>query len=255
MADQQDADNDRDALESAIAALVAALVADFALTATAIRALAHALYSSGVDALIAAYADAATAVGVSPTIADAYTPPDAVLTQLAADAHSTADGIAATYADDLTREATAIANAYADANGGALGATAVAKQAVARSLNEYAAERAATRAPILADYECGLAQHQGTRAFVQDALAAQDNPSDNPGDSPLLDSTGAPIDLSDAVLAVLPDSSSVDECADYAGETFPLDAFDDLPAFPAHLNCQHAIYVLLANGDEWEEDE
>jgi hypothetical protein len=61
--------------------------------------------------------------------------------------------------------------------------------------------------------------------------------------------------MSDAVLAVLPDSSSLDECAEWAGEIFPLDAFDDLPLLPMHPGCPHYVAVLLTSGDEWEVDD
>lgn len=42
---------------------------------------------------------------------------------------------------------------------------------------------------------------------------------------------------------VVPETSSSDFCAEYAGKTFALD--EEMPYFPAHINCIHSIEIIV----------
>lgn len=77
---------------------------------------------------------------------------------------------------------------------------------------------------------------KGTSLVVADALA---------GD--LVDEeTGEVIDASVYAFTVLPEESSKDICSLYAGNTYQLDEWDDVPPFPIHLLCPHERVVLAA---------
>jgi pyruvoyl-dependent arginine decarboxylase (PvlArgDC) len=58
--------------------------------------------------------------------------------------------------------------------------------------------------------------------------------------------TDAPGDVAASIgVAVVPDGSSNDVCAEYAGNTYTLDEADGLPEFPVHPNCIHSKEVVL----------
>jgi|SRR5579859_163200 len=52
-------------------------------------------------------------------------------------------------------------------------------------------------------------------------------------------------DTSTIFLKVVPEGSSSDYCADFAGRTFALG--DEIPHFPAHVGCIHSIEVITAS--------
>ena len=225
-------------------ALIAALVAAFALTDDEADDLADAILDGRTAAWTAAFTEAAQAVGLTAAeIADATNPlPDDVERALRTAAEAAAAAIVATYADDLERAVERMVDAYYDdpANDGA--SAAEAKSAVGGDVGEWARARADWKSDQVAQWETAQGADDGTAQLIEDLLDGTYGP-------------GEGIALSDIVVAVLPDFSSLDECADYAGEEFSLEDADEvLGLFPMHMGCIHEC-VVLVNGTDVGEGE
>lgn len=191
-----------------------AILALFLLSSAAIAAFADAIYQAQMDAAEAAYTDAADAIGAD---ASDFTLPDGLLRTMAKAAQESAQSIVTTYNESITREA-------ANYTGDVLHA----------HLAEWAKERADWKSSQVSMYETSKGYSSGIDQMVSDILA---------GDLELPDN----IPMEDLVVTVLPDVSSPDECADYAGQSYPLSEADDvLSMFPAHANCIHWCEVGFA---------
>lgn len=87
-----------------------------------------------------------------------------------------------------------------------------------------------------------------TEQIAQDTV----NEGDNDGTEQFVDDViGSGTDYSMLKVHVLPEISSSDFCADYAGKIYDFDAVgSELPEFPAHSRCQHYLEILSPDGDE-----
>lgn len=87
-----------------------------------------------------------------------------------------------------------------------------------------------------------------TEQIAQDTM----NEGDNDGTEQFVDDViGSGTDYSTLKVQVLPEVSSSDFCADYAGKIYDFDAVgSELPEFPAHSRCQHFIVVLSPDDNE-----
>lgn len=83
------------------------------------------------------------------------------------------------------------------------------------------------KAPQIATVATNSGANDGTSQFIADALEETD-------------------DANGVRVRVIPDASSHDECADYAGKTYSLEDSMDLPTFPLHPNCPHGLEVYTA---------
>lgn len=216
--------------------LVTAVVAAYLLTTSEIADLAALILTARLAALTAAYEDAASSAGAD--LPEDWQPPDSVTQAQRDAADANAASIAATYRQDAIATATAFMLHWLAQHGDDADPLAGARSALTRHLSAWADERAVWKAAQVAQYETSSAAHAGTLAAVDDLES---------GD--LTDDTGAPIDYSQLTVAVLPESSSSDFCADYAGNVY---AFDDAPSldFPAHISCVHFVVVLAPDGSE-----
>lgn len=218
--------DDIDALAEEIATSV---VNDYLLTPDEITAIADAINDGRVAALIASYIAAVEAAGID---APAGWNPSEALVDAARDAaDEAAQSIADTYADDLTRDAASYLQVWIDEHDGEVEGS---KGALRDALASICADRAEWKSEQVAGYETGVGGQAGTQAAVSDII-----------DGALLDDNGDPLDTSLLAVAVLPETTSADFCAEYAGNVY---AFDDAPSltFPAHLACQHFMCVLVS---------
>lgn len=227
-------------------ALVAALVAAFALTDDDADEMAQAILAGRSAAWVSAFTEAARTVGLSDDeIADATDPlPDDVERALRKAAAAAAAAIAATYADDLERAVERMVDAYLSdpANEGA--SATDARSALGSEVGTWARGRADWKSAQVAGWETAQGADDGTAQLVSDLLDGTYDPSE------------WGVALSDIVVVVLPDftASLDDECTEYAGESFSLEDADEvLGRFPAHMNCPHEAVVLVSGGEEWSE--
>jgi hypothetical protein len=141
--------------------------------------------------------------------------------QLSTAAQEHVSSIASTYADNLQN---AIQQFLDAGDAPSLGA----------QLATWADARADWKSDQVAGYEVSYGTEQGTTAFIIDLL-----------DGNLVDSlTGEVLDGADYAVGVVPDESSNDLCADYAGQQFPLDEAEDIPDFPMHPGCPHYKIIV-----------
>lgn len=86
----------------------------------------------------------------------------------------------------------------------------------------------------IADDTISEGENDGTEDFVGDTIKSGD-------------------DYSMLKVQVLPEESSSDFCAEYAGRIFPFDAVgSECPEFPAHSRCIHSLVVLAPDESEDE---
>lgn len=148
---------------------------------------------------------------------------------LAAVAQEHADSIASTYADNLQ-------NAIQQFLGDGAGNPA----SLGEMLTTWAAARADWKSDQVAGYETSYGTEQGTMEFITDLLGGN-----------LVDSlTGEVLDPNDYAVGVVPDESSNDLCAEYAGQQFPLEEVDDIPDFPIHPGCPHYKIIVPLGGND-----
>lgn len=211
------------------------LVGAYALSASAIKQMARAIYAAALASYITSYRANAEAAGAS--VPDDWQPSDTVLTALAAGAFTAARQITATYRDDLERAATSSVDDWLTTHPGADMSGPVERD-LAAEVKAWADERAAWKAQQVGQYETSQAAHTATQDAASDLA-----------DGTLTDASGTVLDTSQLQVAVLPAESSGDYCANYAGRVFQ---FDDAPQldFPAHIGCIHFVCYLAADGSE-----
>lgn len=78
--------------------------------------------------------------------------------------------------------------------------------------------------------------NDGTRQWIEDI---QGDDVEWEGDDPSIQ------DLSRFQITVIPDNSSSDFCANYAGNSYPIEEAGDIPQFPAHVGCIHGIEISV----------
>lgn len=163
-----------------------------------------------------AYQSAADAIGID---AGDWESPDALLKQMATESKANGTSIVETYNTDLRSAAERLSEKYQG-------------DALKSELQTWADDRAAWKSATVANYEANRGYDAGIDWFVGDITA---------GDLTLPD--GVTTDM--ISITVLPSESSMDECAEYAGETFTLDEASDLPSFPLHPSCPHYKEVQI----------
>lgn len=209
--------------------IAARVVSDYLLSPDEIIAIADSIADGRAESLVASYIAAVEAAGLD---APAGWAPSQALEDAAREAaDEAAQSIADTYADDLVRNATRFLENWMDDHDGDLEGS---QGALRDTLGYYTSERAAWKSEQVAEYETGVGGQAGTQAAISDL-----------SDGTLTDDTGAALDTSLLAVAVLPETTSADFCAEFAGNVY---AFDDAPAlnFPAHLMCQHYTVVLVS---------
>lgn len=213
---------------------VAALIAAYAFSPDQIKQLARTIYAARLAAYITAYTHAVRVAGGA--IGHDWQPDDATLKQIAAAALAAAQTIAATYQDDLRSAATQAVDAWLKPSPTAASASAGVPRQVAHDMKTWADGRAQWKAQQVGQYETGRATQQAAQDAHDDLVNG--DWADASGD-PLLDL------LATLYVAILPEASSLDECAAYAGQVF---RFDDAPSldFPLHPNCIHTAVFLTA---------
>ncbi len=219
--------------------LAVAVAAAFLLTDDEVATLGEAILTARVASWQATYSAAAKTAGA--------TLPDSGPTLSAAEerrqqreSDAAAASIAATYARDLASQAAQFTQDWLTAHDGSLDG---AESALRAHLTSYSETRADAKASQVAQYETGVGGQDGL-------LAAHDDLTS--GD--LTDASGDPFTSLTGILyvAILPEDSSSDFCADYAGNVY---SFDDAPAldFPAHVNCRHyCVFVTAADFGDGE---
>jgi hypothetical protein len=209
--------------------LIAAALAAFAFSATQRRKLALAIYAARIAAYAAAYLASAQSAGAA--LPDDWEPSNDALRRQRDAAHTSATFVAATYASDLSNQASGFVTSWLTDSGSMDGCA----HALSTHLQSWANQRAQWKAQQVGGYETAQAQESGTGDFLRDLQAGN-----------AVDAQGNPLDGNAYVVAVVPDSSSLDDCADYAGNTYPLDAYDDLP-IPMHPYCIHEKVLMPAD--------
>ena len=204
---------------------VAAVVAAFALTDAEIEALAKTIYETArIPTYTARYQRAAQTLKV--TLPANWQPSDAALSRLASAALKSAKGIAATYRADLEAQAQKLAaEETEDKAYKGLGQWV-------RKLAEWARHRAVSKSVAVANYEASQAGDDGTGDFLEslDYFGGDIEPG---------------VDLNTVKITVLPEESSGDECAEFAGQEFTLDDYDSIPSWPMHEFCPHETVIYL----------
>lgn len=89
------------------------------------------------------------------------------------------------------------------------------------------------KVPQVVNVTLGAGQERGTDLVVTELL-----------DGDLEDEDGAVIGAAGYQFQVIPDESSNDFCRDYAGQTFDLSEWEEVPAFPAHPSCRHSRVLV-----------
>lgn len=86
-----------------------------------------------------------------------------------------------------------------------------------------------------------------TEQIAQDTV----NEGDNDGTEQFVDDVrNGGTDYSMLRVRVLPETSSDDTCADFAGRDFPFDSVGtEVPEFPIHSHCPHYLYVYAVDAD------
>ncbi len=214
-----------DATEEERERLIASVVAAFLLLPEEEQALGTALLTARLAAYRDAYRQAATDAGA--VLPPLWEVPDAVVAEQQAQATLAAQHIAATYARDLQAQAHAF-----------LQRVPASARALRAHLTPWAKARAAWKSPQVGGYETGLGADAGTQDAIADVL-----------DGTLTDAALAPLDYSQLLVAIRPDTALCTFCRAYAGQTFP---FDDAPQvdWPAHQHCMHYAVVLRPDGTE-----
>lgn len=234
--DDARAQSDREAEDLAVAAAAA-----FLLTDDEVTRLSAVILTARLASWTATYAAAAKTAGA--TLPDAGPAPSASQERIQQrEADAAAASIAATYAHDLASRAAQFTQDWLTSHDGSLDG---AERALCGDLAAYSETRADGKADQVATYETGVGGNDGTHAAMDDLES---------GD--LTDENGDPFSAENIAalfyVAILPEDSSSDFCADYAGNIY---AYDDAPAidFPAHPGCIH--YECLITAAEFGDDE
>lgn len=138
-------------------------------------------------------------------------------------------------ADDQGKEdAASIAATYKDLLTGYLLAQSFNSAAEARAgVVSWASKTAQWKSAQITNWTAGTGNNTGASETVDQAL-----------DGDLVDAeTGVVIDASAYDFEVQPAESSKDECAEYAGNTYPLGQWGEVPDFPIHGFCPHQKVV------------
>ena len=142
------------------------------------------------------------------------------------DDESSAD--AASIADTMQRMAESAALAFLAAFTGTPDEAEIALLAYMRQwINDYSA----AKSKQVGSYETGRGWETGITDAIDRIIGG-----------------GQTVVPEDYIVTVIPDFSSPDECADYAGDIFELDELDDIPEFPIHPNCPH-MKILMKRAD------
>jgi hypothetical protein len=197
------------------------VVQHYAMTAADRAALTDLLAKAYLMAKVAAYRKAAVTASKVITLKHPWVPipKDAAHAQAWAKAQvkSIADTYLATVKSLIdTQLATATTEGLI---GGLINATALAKGITSgvKAFVEW-------KAPQIANVATNTGANAGTQQFIADALDEAD-------------------DANGVRVRVVPDESSSDECAEYAGKDYSLEDSMDLPVFPIHPNCPHGLEV------------
>src|SRR6185312_16516258 len=94
-----------------------------------------------------------------------------------------------------------------------------------KAVKEWFKEFLPWKTKQIADYTWNKGGNDGTSEWIEDI---QGDDVEWEGDDPSIQ------DLSKFQIMVIPDESSSDFCADYAGNSYPIEQAGDLPSFPAH---------------------
>lgn len=239
MADQPTTDTQQDAQqEKERDTLIALLAAAFALSATAIHQLAALIYTARIQTYQDVYQAIVRTLGAS--LPADWDIPDLVLEAQRDASLLAAQSVANSLAADMQAEAERLTNNWLATHADLPNPFADAQHTLATQMQAVAQQRAQWKAAQVGQHETAQAQARATRDAVSDL---QDGALTD-------DATGDPIQPSLWAVQVIPDSSSGDAaCAEYAGNTYPLDspeADEALDAFPAHINCIHSAIIVPA---------
>lgn len=204
------------------AALIALLIAAFLLTDSDIAAMATLITTARLDSAKVSYAQASDTTGVD---GSDWEPSDEVQQTIQDVSTQDAESIAATYEDDLTSVTTRFVDAWLIDHDTLDGC----EDATRKELAEWVADRTTWKSEQIANYTCSSGANTGTDEWLDD-----------------LDEGGfGGLNPDDLEVTVLPEESSNDLCADYAGKVFGIDEVDTIPSFPIHSNCPHRIVIQL----------
>lgn len=133
------------------------------------------------------------------------------------------------------KDASSIAHTFMDLLKGYLLAQGFASATEARvGIASWVQTVARWKVPQIVNVTAGTGNDAGTSETVNQAL-----------DGDLVDAeSGVVIDATTYRFTVLPEESSKDICAEYAGNTYPLDEWDTVISFPAHPSCPHQKVVI-----------
>ncbi len=84
----------------------------------------------------------------------------------------------------------------------------------------------------------GLGDYDGVMEYIEDLGEDVEWEDDDPSTQ----------NLSQFEIEVYPGESSSDLCSQYAGQRFPLESADSVPAFPIHPNCVHRVRIVVSEG-------
>ncbi len=201
--------------------LIALLLAAYAFTQEDISALASLLSSAYLAAMQRAAQRALTTLHAAG--AQGWQPLAAQIRAAEAQALEAAKGIAATFTSLLEGFLRGLGSLLNDA------------QAAVGRIADWARGLFQWKVPQIVNVTCGSGNDAGTSAVVED----------------LLDGTLVDADEPDLVIGangyqftVEPEESSNDTCKDYAGKTFSMDQWDEVPDFPIHPECPHEKILI-----------
>lgn len=135
--------------------------------------------------------------------------------------------IAETYADDLQRAIDVFLSAWFSAHGSHDGV----KPHLAAMLTAWCKARAEWKSEQVARGIVGRGLSAGIATFVNDYLSGK-----------IVDTSGMGTD--GLYVAVVPATSSTDECKAYAGYMWPIEKYPGLGTFPSHVGCIHFEIIL-----------
>ena len=187
--------------------------------------LADLLAKAYLTAKVTAYRKATSTASTVISLKHPWTPTPADAEKAQAWAKQQVESIADTYLDTIKSLIdTQMTTASATTEG--LIGELIKATALAKGITSGVKTFATWKAPQIANVATNTGANDGTKQFIADALDEADED-----------------DANGVRVRVVPDESSSDECADYAGNTYSLEDSMDLPAFPIHPNCPHTLEV------------
>jgi hypothetical protein len=223
-------------------AITRKISAAYGLKAATIKQLAQTIYITRIAAIIGAYRDCCHALHIQ--LAPDWTPPKALAERMAREAQEVAQGVAETYhalllsqvGQFLERQRNTEAQQRAqdtnDQTDDHTQTMTLLLLALIAFLADWFSGFLPWKVEQIATNETMLGANLGTRQFFDDLS----NNSIQVGDD---------IDLGGVYIAVIPEASSADACAEYAGNIYAWQDYNLLPPFPMHVNCIHQIKLVI----------